>query len=51
MSEERKCPSCGVEMRRITLERLQEIGMAGNRCLDRECPPFKTWPEVADGAS
>ena len=48
MSEERKCPACGITLKQITLDRLRDQGTEGFHCLDRDCPPFETWPEVKD---
>jgi len=48
MSEERKCPSCGITLKQITLDRLRDQGTEGFQCPDRDCPPFETWPEVKD---
>lgn len=48
---ERKCPACGIALRTVTLDRLRDQGLDAFRCLDRDCPPFETWPEVKDGGA
>lgn len=35
---ERKCPRCGVTAKRDYPD----------RCLDKACPPFESWPKVID---